>query len=88
MADQPMDLEVAVVRAWRYAAADMPGIRAILDSNLEQPRIAAARRKELALLAAAAGKSGPADRQAVSIGQRVEDRARGIAVETSFRGAA
>src|SRR6478735_11908545 len=29
--NQPMDLEAAVIAAWRTAAADLPGIRAILD---------------------------------------------------------
>ena len=53
----PMTSSAAVVHAWRYAAADLPGLRAILDANLDHPVIAAGRRKELALLATAAALS-------------------------------
>ena len=39
LGDQPADLEQGVVHAWRYSAADLPGIRAILDANLDHPAI-------------------------------------------------
>ncbi|MEP6665245.1 MAG: hypothetical protein ABJA81_02250 [Nocardioidaceae bacterium] len=88
LADQPMDLEQAVVHAWRYTAADLPGVRAILDANLEHPAIATARHKDHVLLATAAGRAGLEDAAAIRIGRAIEDRARGITVETSMRGAA
>ena len=83
LGDQPADLEQGVVHAWRYASADLPGIRAILDANLDHPAIAAGRRKELALLAIASGLSWLGDPRANRLGQQVEDRARGISVETT-----
>ena len=85
LGDQPGDLEQGVVHAWRYAAADLPGVRAVLDAHLDHPAIAAARRKELALLATASGLSWLGDPRANRIGQQVEDRARGISVETTVR---
>ncbi len=88
LADQPMDLEQAVVHAWRYAAADLPGVRAILDANIEHPAITSARRKDHVLLATAAGLAGLEDPAAFKIGRAIEERARGITVETSMRGAA
>lgn len=88
LGEQPGDLEQEVVHAWRYAAGDLAGTRAILDANLEHPAIAAGRRKELALLATASGLSWLGDPRAARIGQQVEDRARGISVETTVRGAA
>jgi hypothetical protein len=88
LADQPLDLAQAVVHAWRYAAADLPGVRAILDANLDHPTIAAARRKDHVLLATAAGRAGLEDPAAIQIGRAIEDRARGVKVETSLRGAA
>ena len=80
---QPMDLEAAVVAAWRTAAADLPGIRAILDHEHAAPRspavadaLAAARAKEHALLAMMAGlASGPGD-AAARAGAALEGRAR------------
>jgi hypothetical protein len=84
LGDQPADLEQTVVHAWRYAAADLPGIRAILDANLDHPAIASGRHKELALLATASGLSWLGDPHSTRLGQQVEDRARGISVETTF----
>ena len=80
---QPMDLERAVVTAWHRTADEMPGVRAILDRHLERPlddemgrvaRTAAA--KEHVLLAVMAGLGGPADAASVSVGARIEARAR------------
>ncbi|MBA2956198.1 hypothetical protein GON03_17805 [Nocardioides sp. MAH-18] len=80
---QPMDLEAAVVTAWQTAAADLPGIRAILDREHAAPRSAAvadalakARTKEHALLAMMAGlASGPGD-AAARAGAVIVERAR------------
>ena len=88
LTDQPADLEATVVHAWRYAAAALPGIRAILDANLEHEAIASGRRKELALLATASGGTGLGDPRAAALGGKVEQRARGISVETASLGAA
>jgi hypothetical protein len=73
--------------AW-YAAADLPGVRAVLDANLGHPVTATGRRKELALIATATGLSWLGDPRIARIGLQVEDRARGITVETTVRGAA
>lgn len=88
LADEPMDLEAAVVHAWRRAAADLPGARAILDASIDHPAIHAGRRADQGLLAAAAGRATPGDPRAVPIGATIEERARGIKVETSMRAAA
>jgi hypothetical protein len=88
LVEQTGDLERGVVHAWRYAAADLPGIRAILDANLDHPAIAAGRRKELTLLATASELSWFGDPGVVAVGRQVEERARGVSVETSVRGAA
>jgi len=83
LADQPMDLESAVVRAWHAAAAEMPGVRAILDHYLDEPvdarmarAMAKAHAKERLLLAVMAGKGAYADERAVQVGARIEERAR------------
>jgi hypothetical protein len=88
LADEPGDPAAGVVHAWRYTAADLPGLRAILDANLDHPAIAAGRAKELALIATASGLSWLGDPRITRIGHEVEDRARGIAVETRAPGAA
>ena len=88
LAEQPGDLERGVVHGWRYAAADLPGVRAILDANLGHAAVGPGRRKELALLATASGLASLGDPSAIALGQQVEDRARGITIETSVRGAA
>lgn len=83
LGEQPMDLESAVIRAWHEAAADLPGIRLIIDHYRAHPtddRVAAAmataRRKEQLLLAVMAGKGGYHDELAVPAGARIEARAR------------
>lgn len=83
LAEQPMDLESAVVAAWHDAAAEMPGVRAVLDHYLEQPvdpRMAAtmakAHDKERLLLAVMAGQCGYTDQLAPKVGARIEARAR------------
>jgi hypothetical protein len=80
---QPMDLEQAVVTAWHRTADEMPGVRAVLDRHLDHPldddmarvaRTAAA--KEHVLLAVMAGRGGPDDAASVTVGARIEARAR------------
>ncbi|MEI5672251.1 MULTISPECIES: hypothetical protein [unclassified Nocardioides] len=80
---QPMDLEAAVVAAWRAAAADLPGTRAIIDRHRDHPTdeamaaaVAKATAKEHTMLAVAAGLAGPQDAAAARIGARLESDAR------------
>lgn len=81
--EQPLDLEGAVVAAWRRTARDMPGVRAILDHYGAAPTddrmaatLAKAFRKEHLMLAVMAGRGAYADEQAVPIGAALEERAR------------
>jgi hypothetical protein len=83
---QPMDLEGAVVTAWRRTADELPGIRAILDHYRELPvdaamgeALALATAKEHVLLAAMAGRSSSADRAAARVGEQIEQQARATA---------
>ena len=80
---QPMDLEAAVVTAWLANAAEMPGVRKILDHYTAHPRsetmaraMAKAASKEQVLLAVMAGKGAPDDERAIPVGARIEERAR------------
>lgn len=81
--DQPMDLESAVTAAWRRTAADLAGVRAILDACTESPAseemsrlLDTAHRKDWTLMAAMAGKASPADHGAARVGRGLEQRAR------------
>jgi len=47
--------EMVAIAAWTAAAADMPGARALLDSNRDAPALATAFAKERTFLAASAG---------------------------------
>ncbi|MDQ4008655.1 MAG: hypothetical protein M3211_11215 [Actinomycetota bacterium] len=84
LTEQPWDLQQAVVHAWRGLAADMPGVRAILDAEADEEFMRRARRKEWTLLATASGLTGMADPQAVRIGQEVEQRARAVTVQKTL----
>lgn len=78
LAAQPVDLEEAVVAAWRRTDADLPGVREILDrhrSDSDGPA-ETAELKEWELLAASAGEASMGGPQAVRAGRRIEDRAR------------
>lgn len=84
---QPMDLESAVVAAWRATADDLPGIRAVLDRELAAPRspavadaLARASAKERTLLALMAGLASAPGEAAVHAGEALEQRARTEAV--------
>ena len=72
--DQPDDLEAAVVSAWRAAAAELAGVRRVLDAHREA--LERAHRKEVVMLAVLAGRANAADVAAVRIGERLEERAR------------
>lgn len=83
LASQPVDLERAVVTAWRATTDELPGTRAIIDRHREHPlddAMAAALRvatsKEHALLAVMAGRAGLADPGAPRVGAAIEERAR------------
>lgn len=83
LAEQPWDLEQAVVHAWRGLCADMPGVRALLDAHADEPAMRRARPKEWRLLATASGLTGMDDSEAVRIGRGVEQRARLVTVQTA-----
>jgi hypothetical protein len=83
LADQPSDLEPAVLTAWRRTAAELPGVRMVLDAYAADPTstemanaLATARRKEWVLLAAMAGRASASDDTAVDVGRRLEEQAR------------
>jgi hypothetical protein len=80
---QPLDLEQAVVAAWQRTVDEMPGVRAILDRHRAEPlddtmarNTATAAAKEHVLLAVMAGRGGPDDAASVTVGERIEARAR------------
>jgi len=83
LAQQPMDLEGVVIRAWHRVSDEMPGVRAILDHYREHPTdermaraLTKAAAKECILLAAMAGRGGPHDALTVPAGARIEAAAR------------
>ncbi|WP_051551403.1 hypothetical protein [Nocardioides sp. URHA0020] len=83
---QPLELEDAVVAAWRTAAHELPGVRAILDrerSSPSTPDIAAVMQKSMAkehaLLALSAGRISTPGAAAERVGAEIEERARGAA---------
>ena len=79
----PTEAEDAVVAAWRRAATDLAGVRAILDAQLADPAtpelgtaLRTADRKDLVLMAAMAGRPTPSTAAAVRAGRLLEDAAR------------
>jgi hypothetical protein len=81
--NQPMDLEHAVVTAWRGAHDEMPGVRRIVDHYRSEPTDAAmaeamakATVKEQTMLAVMAGRSSVRDASAARVGEAIEQRAR------------
>lgn len=83
LADQPLDLENAVVLAWLDAAEDLPGIRRILDRHLEHPTseemahtLAKAVAKEHEMLALMSGRASAPGEAAARVGRRIEASAR------------
>jgi hypothetical protein len=80
---QPMDLESAVLTAWRKTATDLAGLRAILDACTSEPTseemarmLETAHRKDWTLMAAMAGKASPSDDRAADVGRALEQKAR------------
>jgi hypothetical protein len=81
--NQPMDLEQAVVTAWRGTRDEMPGVRKIIDHYRSEPTdyemaeaMARATAKEQIMLAAMAGRASVQDAAAVGVGEAIEQRAR------------
>ncbi|UPK76238.1 hypothetical protein MU582_06245 [Nocardioidaceae bacterium SCSIO 66511] len=79
--EQPVDLAAAAARAWRLAAADLPGTRAILDAQEANPALGPARAKELAFLASAAGLADVNGTEAQLLGRRIRTSGRSITLE-------
>lgn len=80
---QPMDLESAVIDAWRATAEDLPGVLCILDRHRSEPldddmarALAISTDKEHALLAVMAGQASRRDVHAVRVGRQIANRAR------------
>jgi hypothetical protein len=80
---QPMDLETAVIEAWRATADELPGVRLVLDHHRAHPvdeRMATvmetAAAKEQAVLAVMAGRAGTDSTGAATVGAVLESRAR------------
>ncbi len=83
LAEQPMDLEHAVLCAWRRTARELAGVRLVLDRFAEQATdqatltvLAKARRKDWTLLAVMAGQAGVQDGRAADVGRVIELLAR------------
>ena len=88
--NEPMDLESAVVAAWAGLAAEMPGVRAILDHYRAHPvddamerAMAVSTAKEQSMLAVMAGRSSTTDAAATRVGAAIERRARDAYVAPS-----
>ena len=83
LTSQPLDLDDAVVAAWRATATDLPGVRDVLDHYREHPlddamavAMAKATRKEHMMLAMMAGRCSVGDEGGAPIGAALEERAR------------
>lgn len=89
LAEQPMNLEDAVINAWHSVADDYHGVRLILDHYRAEPIDAAmatamrkAAAKEHLMLAVMSGYSSVGDELAIPIGARIDERARATFVPT------
>ena len=83
LAEQPLDLDDAVARAWLRAADDLPGIRAIIDHHVAHPTSAEMARttalatgKEHEMLAVMAGRASAPGEAARRVGRAIEAAAR------------
>ena len=83
LSEQPVDLRAAAIEAWHDTAAEMPGVRLILDRCLEDsvdPRLSVAMakstNKEHLLLAVMAGLGSYSDELAIPAGKRIAEEAR------------
>jgi hypothetical protein len=77
------DLEILVLRAWRAAQEELPGVRLLLDHFTQNPTSAEmgeamdiANRKEWALIAVMAGQASAQDADAAEVGRRLEAKVR------------
>ena len=80
---QPMDLQAAVIAAWRATAEELPGVRLVLDHYRAEPTddamaaaMTKATAKEHVLLAVMAGLGSAQDPATASVGRTVEELAR------------
>jgi hypothetical protein len=83
LAGQPLDLEKAVLCAWRRTAQELVGLRLVLDRCADAPgdeelatALAKSQRKDWTLLAVMSGQAGVHDRQAADVGRVLELLAR------------
>ena len=81
--EQPMDLESAVLSAWRGAATELAGVRRIIDAYTAHPTsqemaeaLRTSHRKDWTLMAAMAGRASVNDERAARVGRRLEEQAR------------
>jgi hypothetical protein len=75
LADGSDSPEMVAVTAWVDAAADLPGVRALLDAHRDEPALRKAFAKELGYLAMSAGVT-VYDHDFVAHGRRIQDSAR------------
>ncbi len=82
---EPMDLELAVARAWRRTADELPGVRLLIDRCSDHPddaematAVSRAQEREWIRLAAAAGLANDESAAAARAGRRVEQEARAL----------
>jgi hypothetical protein len=87
LSEHPTDPEHAVLSAWRATAAELDGVRRVLDRYAEQPTspemaraLRRSRHKDWTLLAAMAGRAGMNDARAVPQGRALEKQARAVAL--------
>ena len=80
---QPLDIEAAIISAWRKTSAEAPGVRMIIDRYTESPSdpemaaaLTRAQEKEWLKLASAAGLSNDESAAAARAGERVATKAR------------
>lgn len=83
LADQPLDLEDAVVDAWVATARELPGVRAVVDRHVAAPTtpemataLAKATLKEREMLALMAGRASGTGEATARVGASIEERAR------------
>jgi len=81
--NQPMNLERAVLTAWRATADEMPGVLAVVDHYRAKPldeamaeAMTKSATKERTMLAVMAGRAGTQDAAAPRVGATIEDAAR------------
>lgn len=75
IADGTESPEMVATTAWVNTAADLPGVRALLDAHHDEPALRKAFAKELSYLAMAAGVP-VRDQDFVAHGRRIQDSAR------------